>query len=349
MHSRFLPRVFHSPGVRSAAKGAAGGPSRRAQLGEVRNCLVARGLGLLGLRPRWPGAFGILTYHRVAPPVAPFSTPTWNVSPARFEAQLSGLMARGYRPWPLRRLLACQHAMQPVPSKTFVITFDDGYQSVYQNAYPLLREYGVPATLFLATAYLDSPGPFPFDDWPEAGDSRVPSAMWRPLRSAECEEMLAGGLIELGTHTHVHADFRGRPQELRADLAVSMEVLRARFGIAEASLALPYGYGCRQNDGPELAQAAKEAGVLCALTADSELVRLGDDPFNWPRFGALDTDTVASLETKLDGRYSLARSAWRWLRRGGKRHGVRPDGDLDASGHDWPRSARAKEADACKC
>src|SRR5690242_7161262 len=49
--------------------------------------------------------FGILMYHRVIDPVPGQPRPTWNVSPAQFEEQLSGLLKRGFDPWPLQRVL----------------------------------------------------------------------------------------------------------------------------------------------------------------------------------------------------------------------------------------------------
>jgi peptidoglycan/xylan/chitin deacetylase (PgdA/CDA1 family) len=304
--------VATSAVFRNVAAGA-----RRRQFGELRNRAVARGMRLLsacsGLRRA--GGFGILAYHRATQPPAGVPAPTWNVAPARFRAQMKGLLARGYRPWPLREALACHRAGREIAAKTFVVTFDDVYESVYLNVFPILQEYGIPATLFLATAYLDSPGPFPFDDWPWAGSPGVPCESWTPVTSAQCREMLATGLIELGTHSHSHADFRGRAGDFRDDLAISLDALRARFDIREATFAFPFGYGCRGEDGAELSEVASAAGVLCALTTDSELVQPGDDPFNWGRFGVLDTDCTASLADKLDGWYSRARSAWRCLRR----------------------------------
>ena len=195
-----------------------------------------------------------------------------------------------------------------------MVTFDDGYENVYRSALPILREYQVPATVFLATAYLDSQLPFPFDDWSCAGATGVPRDTWRPLTTAQCEEMLASGLIELGSHTHVHADFHNRPEELRQDLARSLEVLSTKFGLRDATFAFPFGYGNCRRDGPQLAAVAKETGLVCALTTESELISAGDDPFNWGRFAASGRDTAASLAAKLRGWYGLARMAWRRLK-----------------------------------
>jgi hypothetical protein len=54
--------------------------------------------------------------------------------------------------------------------------------------------------------------------------------------------------------------------------------------------------------------------LLRALTTESELVKAGDDPFNWGRFAVLETDTAAALAAKLGGWYGLARNAWQGLR-----------------------------------
>src|SRR5687768_9584181 len=72
---------------------------------------AASGLGfglsqLLGSRAGT--SFGILTYHRVTPWSGGGRAPTWNVTPQRLRRQLEGLLRRGYRPLPLRRLLAGQ-------------------------------------------------------------------------------------------------------------------------------------------------------------------------------------------------------------------------------------------------
>ncbi|HEX4147752.1 MAG TPA: hypothetical protein VHY20_02145, partial [Pirellulales bacterium] len=96
--------------------------------------------------------------------------------------------------------------------------------------------------------------------------------------------------------------------------AASVAALEEHFGIMGPTFATPYGRGCRREDGPALAEAARESGVACLLTTDSELVRPGDDPFGWGRFTAAGADTAASLAAKLDGRYSKARHAWHWLK-----------------------------------
>lgn len=266
-------------------------------------------------RPRLTGAFGILMYHRVTHRVPGQRPPTSNVSPPQFRRQLTGLLAKGYCPWPLRRALDAHRAGQSVPRNVFVVTFDDGYANNCTQAWPILRELGVPATIFLATAHLDTDAPFPFEDWEAAGASGVPCDAWRPLTSAECCQMLDGGGIELGAHTHTHEDFRGRPEAFSADLQTSLAVLRDRFGQPDATFAFPFGKRAKGLAGGELREAARRAGVLCALTSENELVLPESDPFDWGRFTASEADDGATLAAKLDGWYSLLRGGWRRISR----------------------------------
>jgi peptidoglycan/xylan/chitin deacetylase (PgdA/CDA1 family) len=251
------------------------------------------------------GGLAVLTYHRVIPGNDFRPAPTWNVTPRQLRAQLRGLLARGCRPWPLLRALAHVASGARIPGRVFVVTFDDGFENTYTHAWPILRELGVPATVFLATAYLDSQEPFPFDDWPAAGAAHVPPESWRPLTTEQCREMLAGGLVELGSHTHTHANFRGRPEAFAQDLEVSLEVLRSRFRLSGVPFSFPFGI-----QDAELVAAARRSGVLCALTTQADLVRSGGDPFTWGRFGVGEDDTPATIALRLDGWYSLARQVW---------------------------------------
>ncbi len=103
----------------------------------------------------------ILSYHRVGtdtqlPTDVPLTTP------ADFEKQVVYLLRR-YR---LMSLAAVGNAIckgTGIPRNAAVITFDDGYRDNYLHAYPILRKYSVPATVFLATAHIDEGTPFWWD------------------------------------------------------------------------------------------------------------------------------------------------------------------------------------------
>ena len=194
-------------------------PRRNARVPNFKERLLLRGAtflqSLFGCRGK--NCFGILMYHRVAEVIPGIPEPTWNVTPQRFQEQLRGLLDRGFEAWPLRKVLEFHQAEKPIPRQAFAVTFDDGYECVYTQAWPILKKLHLPATLFLSTAYLDSLDPFPCDDWRAAGEPHVPRDSWQPLTTDQCREMQAGGLIELAAHTHTHDDFRGRPADLRID------------------------------------------------------------------------------------------------------------------------------------
>jgi peptidoglycan/xylan/chitin deacetylase (PgdA/CDA1 family) len=283
------------------------GQPRRIGLSQRALAYLASGFSAL-FGPRGEEGFGILMYHRVVDPPRGYPRPTWNVPPERFERQLVGLLRRGWEPYTLRSVLERHELGMPIPRKVFVVTFDDGYENNLLYALPVLQKLGIPATIFLATAYLDSNQPFPSDDWQAAGEAGVPADTWRPLTTDQCHELLASGLIELGAHTHTHADFRGRPVELAADLQTCSYELRERFGIERPTFALPYGTKTDGFASAALSAAARQAGVLCSLTTEPQLVGKDDDPFDWGRFAAEEHDTAATLVGKLGGWHRLLRS-----------------------------------------
>ena len=179
---------------------------------------VALGLdAVLGPRPA-DGRFGILLYDRVAAAPDGLERPTMNVLPDRFAGQLEHLLAAGYRFLPVGAVVDRARAGRPLPARLAVLTFDDGYLNLYRNVWPVLRRLEVPATVFVATAFLDSQEPFPFDDWGRRHRGQAPPVAWQPLGWSQCREMEASGLVEIGSHTHTHRNFRGRPEAFAADL-----------------------------------------------------------------------------------------------------------------------------------
>jgi peptidoglycan/xylan/chitin deacetylase (PgdA/CDA1 family) len=251
-------------------------------------------------RPR-DDAFGILMYHRFANQPAGHAPLTWNVSPARFEWQIRGLLRRGFEAWPLRKVLEYRAQERRVPRNVFVVTCDDGYANFLYEAFPILRKYQVPCTLFLTTGSLDSKVPFHFDDWSAAGRDDVPRETWLPITTAQCREILASGLVEIGAHTHTHQDFRRRPDDFEADLRENVRELHDRFGITSPTFAFPFGCTKGGFAAEELVERARAAGVVSSLTTERALVRPQQNPFHWGRFAADGSDTPAMLAARLNG------------------------------------------------
>jgi peptidoglycan/xylan/chitin deacetylase (PgdA/CDA1 family) len=254
--------------------------------------------------PRTTEAFGILNYHRMVSRTTGVPLPTYNVEPLQFEFQLRGLYEGGFRAWPLSRVIAALGEGRPLPPRTFVITFDDIVESVYTNAYPILRKLGAPATAMLTTAYLDHRGPFPFDGWGMAFADRVPASHYRPVGIEQCRQMQREGLVELGCHTHTHEDFRGRASEFRHDLRTSIERMSELFALEPPLMfALPFGATKMGFYGDELQAVTREEAVCCTLTTNAHTNDFASDPMKWGRFEVLPWDTAATLAGKLSGWY----------------------------------------------
>ncbi len=313
--------VVYREVLADAARAPVATPRRTAQPAVKRLKLAARdtavwtlgrtAAGLEAVNGRRAGnGFGILTYHRVTDRAPGYAAPTWNMPPARLRSQLAGLLRRGFQPWALSDLLKARAAGRALPPGVFAVTFDDGYENNLTDALPVLEELNVPATIFLATAFLDQRAPFPFDDWRGRGARGVPISSWRPLSSSQCQTLLASGLVELGTHTHSHQKFQDRPDEFRVDMQASIELLRERFGVVNPVLAFPHGI-----HNSRMLETARDLGIPCALTTVPGLIDLSADPLGWGRFSVESHDTAATLAGKLGGWYTTLTHAIR-----GQRH-----------------------------
>lgn len=111
-----------------------------------------------------------------------------------------------------------------------VLTFDDGFRDVYDHAWPLLRERGLPFTIYLTTKYVG--GPMQWDGSTAKGQG-APALEWDHLR-----EMVGSGLCTIGNHTHSHVG----PDELTADeLDRCSEVVSQRLGVTPQHFAYTWG------------------------------------------------------------------------------------------------------------
>jgi peptidoglycan/xylan/chitin deacetylase (PgdA/CDA1 family) len=118
---------------------------------------VAGSLGLLGLYGRLRDSLKgtsskIMLYHNVCPPNPPWGSDI-QISPAVFEREIEYL-CRVAQVVPLDWLVGRLRQGQPLPRNAVSITFDDGYRNNYEFAYPVLRKYGAPATVFLAVGWV---------------------------------------------------------------------------------------------------------------------------------------------------------------------------------------------------
>ena len=129
----------------------------------------------------------ILMYHHLSEDV----TNSEMVSPEQFEAQIRALSEAGYTGVSFDELQAYVLRGAPLPEKPVVITFDDGYESNYTLAYPILQKYGMKATIFAIGVS------FGKDHYKDTDYAITPH-----FGAAEAAEMAASGLISIQSHTY---------------------------------------------------------------------------------------------------------------------------------------------------
>ena len=116
------------------------------------------------------------------------------VPPDRFDLQMNFLARNKYRCLTLAEAVSCFRQGGRLPSKAFVLTFDDGYQDVYAAARPILGKYGFTASVFLVAGRLGAPSNW----WGQMGER---SGLLMSL--AEARDLARQGYI-LGSHTLSH-------------------------------------------------------------------------------------------------------------------------------------------------
>lgn len=88
------------------------------------------------------------------------------ITPDKFNQHLQALKNSHYNVIPIEDYICFMEHRKSIPPNAVVITFDDGYRSFYEKAYPILKKQGVPATNFVVVSYLDSDYPsLPFLSW----------------------------------------------------------------------------------------------------------------------------------------------------------------------------------------
>jgi len=194
--------------------------------------------------------------------------PSTNTTLSEFRSHLNLLRQGGYQVLPLVEIVERLRAGRELPERCVAITVDDAFRSFLLGAMPLLREYGMPATLFVNPGELGGPD---FLSWDE-------------LRG------LAGEGIDIGNHSSGHGYLLDRRdgeslavwrERVRSDIQRAQHELTSRLGTTPRLFAYPYGEFSR-----DLQSIVRELGFLGALGQQSGVMGRGQDLFALPRFPA---------------------------------------------------------------
>lgn len=178
----------------------------------------------------------IFGYHRFVNQV---HRPDTEITPQDFEKQMQELKNKNIPVIPMQDLLAWKRGEKAIPPRAAVITFDDGWKSQHDVAWPIMQKYGYPFTLFIYTEGI-RPGHF------SGGESMT----WEMLA-----EMRDGG-VDIQAHSATHQDLRRpydkvakkklNPQEyeqwLNNELIGSKQLIEQKLGVKCNCFAVPYGF-----------------------------------------------------------------------------------------------------------
>ncbi len=260
----------------------------------------------------------IISYHEIADRESAL-VPFYTVTPTNFVRQMDWLKNNGYHFVSMDDILADRAGKKDLPPKAVLITFDDGYHSVYTYAFPILKMFHAPAVIALVGSWLNAPeqGEINFD-----GKKVARSEL---LSHDEIHEMVKSGLIEIASHTYdLHRGMLSNPQgnmepaatarlwfpqekryedqasyekRVTADLEKNNVFLKRYTGKTPRIIVWPYG---RYNI--ELRHIAERLGMPIGLTLDD-----GPDTTDTPLWGLRrilvdKTTTIWDLKSEINNR-----------------------------------------------
>lgn len=253
--------------------------------------LSALGIGLLApalqasrSTDRYEDQVAVLMYHHVDETAESSST----VTPQLFRAQLEELKKNRYHFITLDQFIKYMDGSGAVPGNAVLVTFDDGYESFYTKAYPILRELQVPAVNFVITGDLEHPE-----------QTYIPS-----LSRDDMKRMLAESpqLVSFGCHTDAMHDklpsgdaaLVGRTvqdgrqettdaykQRVLADTKKCLAKLNELTPAPVTSMAYPFGITDRT-----ATELVAQAGIRYAFTITPDMATRSADPLRIPRINA---------------------------------------------------------------
>jgi len=173
------------------------------------------------------GFFPALTFHDLdeRPSVISFS-------PSLFRDGMANLCTRGYRKPAMQQMVDALVRNGEFPERSFAVTFDDGFRSVYEEAFPVLQAYRIPATVFLLVGKKRS----------RNLDSPLPSFQGRTMLSwKEIREMHRFG-VNFGAHTLSHPDLTRLPlEQVQAEVRDGKAIIEDMLGAEVSCFAYPFG------------------------------------------------------------------------------------------------------------
>jgi peptidoglycan/xylan/chitin deacetylase (PgdA/CDA1 family) len=140
-----------------------------------------------------------------------------------------GILNEGYTPIFVADYYDCVQRGEKLPHKPIIITFDDGYLSNYEIAYPILKRLNIPATIFIVTSTVGATA--------EGGMVSTPHFTWEQAR-----EMQQSGIVDIHSHSHTHRNMTSiSPAELQEELRISRYLIEKNLNKSCFVFSYPFG------------------------------------------------------------------------------------------------------------
>jgi peptidoglycan/xylan/chitin deacetylase (PgdA/CDA1 family) len=204
----------------------------------------------------------IFCYHRL---VDKIRYPGTEITPAAFEAQMKELKDRGITVISLQDLLAWKRGEKNIPPRSAVVTFDDGWKSQYEVAWPIMKKYGYPFTMFIYTEGVrgGSLGGGEAITWEQLADMRDNgvdieghSATHQDLREGHTITLISGGKRSRTKVTGPQYE-----EWMQNEVVGSKQLLEQRLGIKVNCFAVPFG-----NYNEHVKEIARNSGYEAMFT-----------------------------------------------------------------------------------
>lgn len=238
----------------------------------------------------------VLMYHHIHELEATQAT----LSPEKFETHIQALLDHGYHIISMEQFIAYQHEEAAVPDNAVLLTFDDGYKSFYESAYPILQKYEVTATHFVIGAMIDQEHPA-FMNWDQMREMKAAGMSFYShtydLHYYTEAEGSKKQLYAIHERKHIEElDRRETEEEYAARIMKDLEWMNERLKVEldqeEAMLAFPYG-----EYNPTVLGIARELGIRTLFTTIPGIHKRGQSLIKRINAGSPDMTAELLLET----------------------------------------------------
>ncbi len=170
----------------------------------------------------WQGPYEltlpILLYHHIA---TSRHESRYYVTPEKFDEQMNLLRNWGYTTITLDMLVTAIKIGAELPARPVIITFDDGQENVYANAFPIMEKYGFKGVVYIVGTYLDAP---------------------TFMTTEQVKQLTASGW-EVGSHSMRHKDLTTQDaKDQLYEISESRKYLESQIGVPVKSFAYPFGF-----------------------------------------------------------------------------------------------------------